>query len=48
VEAAKARALHEKLAGSFEPFTAYGTGLKLWEYRGGPWKQGQAFSFRQV
>ena len=28
----------EQLFSSFEPFTATGTGLQLWEYRGGPWE----------
>lgn len=45
VEPAKARALHEKLAENFEPFTANGTGLKLWEYQSGPWKWFEGFSF---
>ena len=45
VEAAKARALHEKLAESFAPFTVRATGLKLWEYKGGPWEWIKSFSF---
>jgi len=28
----------QKLKASFQPFTAYGTGLTLWEYEGGPWR----------
>ena len=47
VEPAKAKALHNKLTVHFEPFTAYGTGLKLWAYRGGPWELLQTFSFRK-
>lgn len=46
VEPAKAKALHNKLTGHFEPFTAYGISLKLWTYRGGPWELLQTFSFR--
>jgi 2'-5' RNA ligase len=46
VDPAKARALYEKLAENFEPFTAFGTGLKLWVYRGGPWEWLQTFPFR--
>ena len=45
VDPAEARALHEKLAAGFEPFTATGTGLALWAYRGGPWEARQQFPF---
>lgn len=46
VDPAKARALHRKLSVDFEPFTAYGTGLKLWAYQNGPWEWLQTFDFR--
>lgn len=45
VDSAKARRVHEKLATGFEPFTVYGTGLKLWAYQNGPWKWLEDFSF---
>jgi 2'-5' RNA ligase len=38
VPAATARQLYEQLTKAFIPFTAYGTGLNLWVYRGGPWE----------
>lgn len=38
VDPAVARRLHEALAAAFQPFTAQGTGLALWAYRGGPWE----------
>ena len=46
VNPAKARKLHAKLSENFEPFSAYGTGLKLWAYQGGPWEWLQTFPFR--
>ena len=45
VTPAVARALHETLAASFQPFEALGTGLALWAYRGGPWEPRAAFAF---
>lgn len=45
VDPAVARALHEELAASFQPFEATGTGLALWAYRGGPWEARQSFAF---
>ena len=36
----------EKLKESFQPFTAYGTGLSLWRYEGGPWKFIETFPFQ--
>lgn len=35
----------EQLSPSFEPFTVTGTGLQLWEYRGGPWEFVRMYSF---
>ncbi|MFD1257635.1 2'-5' RNA ligase family protein [Mucilaginibacter terrae] len=37
VEPNLAKSLKEELEQSFEPFTATGTGLSLYEYVGGPW-----------
>lgn len=45
VEPSVARALHEQLVASFQPFEVTGTGLQLWAYRGGPWEALQTFSF---
>jgi len=45
VDPAVARRLHEELAADFQPFEALGTGLALWDYRGGPWELRQQFSF---
>jgi 2'-5' RNA ligase len=45
VDPAVARALHEELAASFQPFEAQGTGLALWAYKGGPWELRQQFAF---
>lgn len=45
VDPAVARALHEELAASFQPFEAQGTGLALWAYRGGPWEALAQWSF---
>jgi hypothetical protein len=47
VDPAVARSLHEELAARFQPFTATGTGLALWAYRGGPWEHLQHFAFGQ-
>ncbi|WP_303311924.1 2'-5' RNA ligase family protein [Hymenobacter sp. BT730] len=41
----KARRLFEQLQSDFTPFTAMGTGLRLWAYQGGPWALLQAFDF---
>jgi len=46
VDPAKARALYKKLSEDFESFTAYGAGLKLWAYQGGPWEWLETFPFR--
>jgi hypothetical protein len=48
VDPAVARRLHEELAARFQPFTATGTGLALWAYRGGPWEHLRHFAFEQV
>jgi hypothetical protein len=47
VPADKARALYEQLTREFTPFTAYGTGLSVWVYRGGPWEPLATYPFRQ-
>lgn len=44
----EARSLQQKLSSEFAPFTAYGTGLSLWEYEGGPWKFIEMFPFKVV
>jgi hypothetical protein len=43
----KARALFEERTKTFIPFTAYGTGLSVWAYRGGPWEPLANYPFRQ-
>ncbi|RZK87473.1 MAG: 2'-5' RNA ligase family protein, partial [Hymenobacter sp.] len=45
VDPAVARTLHEELAAGFQPFTAQGTGLALWAYKGGPWELRQRVAF---
>jgi 2'-5' RNA ligase len=45
VEANQAKTLKEELEQSFEPFTATGIGLSLYEYLGGPWNFIQKFDF---
>ena len=45
VTPAAARALHEQLAASFEPYNITGTGLALWAYRNGPWEALAQFPF---
>ncbi len=45
VSANEAKRLHEQLSKDFTPFGAVGTGLHLWEYRGGPWESVQQFGF---
>jgi 2'-5' RNA ligase len=37
----------EGLKPSFQPFNAYGLGLELWSYEGGPWKFLQYFPFAE-
>ncbi|KAA5547473.1 2'-5' RNA ligase family protein [Adhaeribacter rhizoryzae] len=41
-----ARTLYEQLSANFQPFTAAGTGLSLWEYHGGPWQKVRDYDFR--
>lgn len=41
----EAAALAADLGGSFEPWTAIGTGLELWWYRGGPWEHVATVAF---
>jgi 2'-5' RNA ligase len=45
VNPATANALYEELSAAFEPFTATGTGLSLWEYHNGPWRKREDFGF---
>lgn len=45
VDPRDASALLADLAASFKPFTATGTGLDLWRYRGGPWEKAASFPF---
>ena len=40
-----ARQLLAQLQAGFAPFEAVGTGLKLWDYRGGPWAARAEFRF---
>ncbi len=44
-EPAAAAALRTRLATDFQPLTAYGTGLLLWEYLGGPWRLVETYPF---
>lgn len=41
----EAAALAAELGSSFEPWTALGTGLELWWYRGGPWEHLDTVAF---
>ena len=45
VDPATAKILQQQLAQSFTPFEAWGTGLTLWVYEGGPWRWLQTFPF---
>jgi len=45
VPAVQARVLLEELTQAFSPFTAYGTGLQVWVYRGGPWEALTTYPF---
>ncbi len=45
VDPAQARALYDKLAAAFRPYSVQATGLLLWRYLGGPWELEQEFSF---
>ena len=46
VQPAEARALFERLRADFSPWPAEGTGLDLWEYRGGPWGFVEGYPFK--
>jgi 2'-5' RNA ligase len=41
-----ARALHEGLAATFQPFVVEARGLLLWRYLGGPWERVAVVPFR--
>jgi len=45
VEPAEARALYERLAASFRPYTIEAAGLLLWRYLDGPWALERQFPF---
>lgn len=45
VPAAEAQQTWRTLQASFQPFTATGTGLYLWSYKGGPWSFIKDFPF---
>jgi len=47
VEPTSARTLLMELSKGFAPFTATGTGLDLWWYRGGPWELVQHYRFKE-
>ena len=46
VAPADARALFERLKGSFVPYSLRATGLDLWFYRDGPWEQARSYRFQ--
>ena len=48
VPAPEARVLYEQLTADFTPFTAYGKGLSVWAYKGGPWEAVGSYAFRKV
>ncbi|HYH15880.1 MAG TPA: 2'-5' RNA ligase family protein [Flavisolibacter sp.] len=48
VSAANARKLYDQLSKVFTPFMAYGTGLSVWAYRGGPWEALATYPFAKV
>lgn len=45
VDPAEARALYERLAASFRPYTIQAIGLLLWRYLNGPWALEREFPF---
>ncbi len=47
VAPAEAKQLQQQLQKEFIPFFAYGTGLCLWQYLGGPWKFLNFFPFNE-
>ena len=46
VEPLEARALHDALGASFQPFEITGEGALLWRYLGGPWRLEAEVAFR--
>ena len=46
VDPAAARALYERLAATFRPYSIQAEGLLLWRYLGGPWALEEQFHFR--
>jgi hypothetical protein len=47
VPPAEARALHDRLNREFTPFSGTITGVTLWHYLGGPWRQEACIPFSQ-
>ncbi len=45
VDPGEARALYDRLAATFRPWTAEAAGLLLWHYEGGPWAPAGEFPF---
>ncbi len=45
VDPTEARALHDRLAVTFRPWTAEAQSLLLWHYEGGPWAPAGTFAF---
>jgi hypothetical protein len=45
VDPVEARALYERLAAGFRPYSIEATGLLLWRYLGGPWALERQFHF---
>ena len=41
----EAQDVYQQLSATFQPFTATGTGLQLWEYQNGPWELLEVFLF---
>ena len=41
----EAQEVYQQLSATFQPFTATGTGLQLWEYQNGPWELLKVFLF---
>lgn len=48
VPAPIAKELYNKLVENFSPFKAWGKGLCLWEYCGGPWKHIETLYFSEL
>jgi 2'-5' RNA ligase len=45
VDPVAARALYDRLAAGFRPYSITATGLLMWHYLGGPWVLEQSFTF---